>query len=45
MTYEKPEVAVVGDAAELIQGSGKGKPPESSSATDLGVINGAELGD
>jgi hypothetical protein len=45
MTYEKPEVTVIGNAADLIRGSAKGNPPESSSATTLGVIHNAELGD
>lgn len=45
MTYETPEVTVIGNAADLIQGTNKGLPPESSSAQDLGVISGAELGD
>jgi hypothetical protein len=45
MTYEKPEVTAIGDAVELIHGNGKGNPPESLSATDLGVIHNAELGD
>ncbi len=45
MTYSKPEIAVLGDAASLIQGASGSANESSSKEVPVGQINDGDLDD